>query len=720
MGDDDQIAAILEARHGRPHDFLGMHRCDTGLIIRAFLRDARAVDLIDLRTRQRRPMERLRPEGFYELRCGGTEAFPYLLEVEEYDGRRRQMADPYSFLPSLSDFDCFLFNRGKHEQIYDRLGANRRRLAGQDGFAFAVWAPNAARVSAVGDFNGWDGRCHAMRPVGSSGIWEIFLPDPIATPGQFYGFELRDGRGNVFLKSDPFGRAFQSPPNNASILVDGPHYCWHDEEWMQNRAAGRPFRETLSIYEVHLGSWRRGEGGRRLTYGQLADRLIDHCHGLGFTHVELLPIMEHPYTQSWGYQTTGFFAPTWRHGSPADFMAFVDRLHGAGIGVILDWVPGHFPKDSFALAKFDGTCLYEHEDPRIGEHRSWGTLVFNHGRHEVRNFLLASAQFWCEYYHIDGLRVDAVASMIYRDYGRKYGQWIPNGNGGRENLESIEFLKELNVVLHRRFPGVLTIAEESSTFEGVTRPVDGGGLGFDFKWNMGWMHDVLEYFRSDPAMRREKHSLLTFGLLYQYSENFVLALSHDEVVHGKSSLFSKMPSADFETKARMLRSLLGFMWLWPGKKSLFMGGEFGQVGEWRDDGSLDWPLLAFPIHDGLRRWVTDLNGLYGHFSWLGQFDGSPEGFRWVNADDAERNVFSFLRCGEDRSERLLVFGNFSPVDYPAYEVSLDPGEKWLELLNSEESRYGSERRPPLQTLTGNGNRLFVSLPAFSVVIFQPN
>lgn len=720
MGDDNQIAAILEARHGQPHDFLGMHRSGPDLVVRAFLRDARAVTLVDRRSQRRWSMERVRPEGFYLWRQVGGMAFPYCFDLEGHDGSLRRIADPYSFSQSLSDFDCFLFGQGKHERIYDRLGANRRRLEGQDGFTFAVWAPNASRVSLVGDFNGWDGRSHPMRRLGLSGIWELFLPVPLAEPGQFYGFEIRDGQGHVFVKSDPYGRAFQPPPGNASIIVDGPSHGWHDEEWMTRRAQTGPVGEPISIYEVHLESWQRGDGGRTLTYGELADRLVDNCRTMGYSHVELLPIMEHPFGPSWGYQTTGFFAPTCRHGSPEDFMVFVDRLHCAGIGVILDWVPGHFPKDSFALARFDGTCLYEHEDPRIGEHLSWGTLVFNHGRHEVRNFLLASAQFWCEYYHVDGFRVDAVAAMIYRDYGRNYGQWIPDCNGGRENRESIEFLKELNVVLHRRFPGVLTIAEESSTFEGVTRPVDAGGLGFDFKWNMGWMHDVLEYFRSDPAMRREKHSRLTFGLLYQYSENFVLALSHDEVVHGKSSLFSKMPSADFPEKARMLRSLLGFMWLWPGKKSLFMGGDFGQVNEWRSDGCLDWSLLNFALHDGIRRWVRDLNGLYRSRPWIGRWEGRPEGFRWINPDDAERNVLSFLRCGRCRSDRLLVFGNFSPTDYPVYEFSTESDGRWSEVLSSDDKHYGGTGIRAGQSIRVRDHRAVVSLPAFSVIIFQPN
>ena len=610
----------------------------------------------------------------------------YELEVRYPAGDSYVLRDPYAFPPTIGELDVHLAGEGRHEELYARLGAHRRVVDGVAGVSFAVWAPNAASVSVVGDLNDWDGRLHPMRSLGGSGIWELFIPGMLTHSR--YKFEIRTRTGSLRLKADPFAFQTELPPKNASVVLESAHE-WGDGEWLEQRGAADALARPLSVYEVHLGSWRLNpaEGDRLLTYRELADELAEYVTDLGFTHVELMPVMEHPYAPSWGYQVTGYFAPTSRFGSPDDFRVFVDRMHAAGIGVLLDWVPAHFPKDDWALARFDGTALYEHEDPRRGEHPDWGTLVFNLGRNEVRNFLLASALFWLREYHADGLRVDAVASMLYLDYSRQPGEWVPNVHGGNEDLDAIEFLKELNAVAHGREPGVLMVAEESTAWPGVSRPVEHGGLGFGLKWNMGWMHDTLAYFARDPIHRRFHHDQLTFSMVYAFSENFVLPLSHDEVVHGKGSLLAKMPGDPWQKRAN-LRALYGYMWAHPGKKLLFMGGELGQEREWRSDGSIDWHLLERPEHAGIQELVRDLNLRYRDEPALWEVDFAPAGFRWLEANDAEANVIAFARFAADGTRVVVCVCNFSPVPREGYRIGLPRDGRWRELLNTDEERYG--------------------------------
>jgi len=582
----------------------------------------------------------------------------------------------------LGELDLYLAGAGRHEELYAKLGAH----VVEGGVAFAVWAPNAEAVSVVGDFNGWNAASDPLRSLGDSGIWEGLVEG--AQPGQRYKYELRSSTGEVLQKADPYAFATEHPPRTASVIFRS-EYEWSDSDWLERRRASEPHAQPLSIYEVHLGSWRLNalEGNRPLTYLELADELAAYATDLGFTHVELLPVMEHPFSGSWGYQVTGYFAPTSRFGSPDDFRAFVDRLHGHGIGVILDWVPAHFPRDEFALARFDGTALYEHADPRRGAHPDWGTLVFNFGRHEVRNFLLANALFWLREFHADGIRVDAVASMLYLDYSRQEGEWVPNVFGGNEDLEAVAFLKELNEVLYAREPGVVSAAEESTAWPGVSRPTYLGGLGFGFKWNMGWMHDTLDYFQRDPVYRRFHHHQLTFSLMYAFSENFVLPLSHDEVVHGKGSLYSKMPGDRWQKLANV-RALLAYMWAHPGKKLLFMGGEFAQEQEWSHDRSLDWHLLEQPEHSGLQALVRELNRVYREEAALWECDHDPAGFRWLEANDASANVLAFARYSTDGSRVLVCVCNLAPAPRPDYRLGLPQSGRWRELLNTDSTYYG--------------------------------
>jgi 1,4-alpha-glucan branching enzyme len=594
--------------------------------------------------------------------------------------------DPYSFGPTLGDLDLHLAAEGRHERLWDRLGAHVRQVDGVTGTAFAVWAPNAASLALVGDFNGWDGRLNPMRSLGSSGIWELFVPG--VEEGARYKYAVRDRSGGLTLKADPYAAATELPPANASVVFTSAHR-WTDEQWLERRRATDALAGPMSIYEVHLGSWRRNplEAARSLTYAELADELAAYTTDLGFTHVELLPVMEHPYSGSWGYQVTGFFAPTSRFGSPDEFRRFVDRLHGHGLGVILDWVPGHFPRDEWALARFDGSALYEHDDPRRGAHPDWGTLVFNHGRAEVRNFLLSNALYWLEEFHVDGLRVDAVASMLYLDYSRREGEWLPNRFGGREDLDAVSFLKDLNELVHVREPGVVSAAEESTAWPGVSRPTYLGGLGFGFKWNMGWMHDTLDYIQRDPVYRRFHHHQLTFSLMYAFSENFILPLSHDEVVHGKGSLLQKMPGDRWQQLAN-LRSLYAYMWAHPGKKLLFMGGELAQEREWDVESSLDWHLLERPEHAGVRSLVRDLNRLYRREAALWEIDFEPSGFRWLEPNDAPNNVLAFARLGRGDTRPVVCVCNFSPVPQHGYRVGMPRAGRWREILNTDSSHYG--------------------------------
>jgi 1,4-alpha-glucan branching enzyme len=681
------VDALVNRDLAEPHRLLGAHPEDGGVVIRAFRPDAAKVVA---RPQSGAPVElsRAHPAGLFEGEIPGASLpIRYELEVSYEQGDTFTLRDPYAFLPTLGEIDLYLAGEGRHEELYEKLGAHVREVDGVPGVAFAVWAPSARSISVVGDFNSWDGRLHPMRSLGSSGIWELFVPD--VPDGCRYKYEIRAQDGALHLRADPYAFAAEVPPETSSV-VHRPRHEWKDERWMtEARVDGPPLRQPISIYEVHLGSWRLNpmDGNRSLTYLELADELADYVSDLGFTHVELLPVMAHPFSGSWGYQVTSYFAPTPVFGSPDDLREFIDRLHQRGIGVILDWVPAHFPRDEWALAKFDGSALYEHADPRRGAHPDWGTLVFNFGRHEVRNFLLSSALFWCREYHVDGIRVDAVASMLYLDYSREEGQWIPNEFGGNEDLEAVEFLKELNEVLHAREEGVISAAEESTAWPGVSRPVYLGGLGFGFKWNMGWMHDTLAYFQQDPVYRRCHHHELTFSLVYAFSENFILPLSHDEVVHGKGSLLNKMPGDKWQKLAN-LRALYAFMWAHPGKNLLFMGGEIAQEQEWSHERSLDWHLLEDPQHEGVRRLVRDLNHVYRDQKALWDVDFEPSGFDWLEPNDAENNVVSFLRRSEDGEEVLVALCNLSPVPRADYRMGLPRGGRWREAVNTDADVYG--------------------------------
>jgi len=680
-----ELDLVVCRDHADPHRVLGAHPHPEGAVVRAYRPDAREVRVLP-EDGEAVELALVHPAGVFEAVLPGRSLpLRYRLEVV-YDTGRYVLGDPYAFLPTIGELDLHLVREGRHEQLFDKLGAHVRRVDGVEGTSFAVWAPSARSVSVVGDFNGWDGRLDQMRSLGASGIWELFVPG--LGPGAAYKYELRTRDGALRLKADPLATRTEVPPGTASVVFRSEHE-WRDGDWLERRRSEDPLRRPLSIYEVHLGSWRLNplEGNRSLTYLELADELADYALDLGFTHVELLPVMEHPFAGSWGYQVTGYYAPTARFGSPDDFRVFVERLHRAGLGVVLDWVPAHFPRDDFALARFDGTALYEHDDPRRGAHPDWGTLVFNYGRNEVRNFLVANALFWLREYHADGLRVDAVASMLYLDYSRKPGEWVPNRFGGNEDLEAIAFLKELNAVVHRAEPGVIMAAEESTAWPGVSRPTELGGLGFGFKWNMGWMHDTLDYFRREPVHRVHHHNQLTFGLVYAFSENFVLPLSHDEAVHGKGSLLSKLPGERWQQLAN-LRALYGHMWAHPGKKLLFMGGELAQEQEWSHERSLDWHLLERAEHGGVQALVRDLNRLYRAEPALWERDFDPSGFRWLEANDASSNVLVYARFSADGSRSLVCAGNFSPVPRERYRIGLPVGGRWVEVLNTDASRYG--------------------------------
>ncbi|HSI29684.1 MAG TPA: 1,4-alpha-glucan branching protein GlgB, partial [Miltoncostaeaceae bacterium] len=626
-----------------------------------------------------------RSSGLFEAVVAGSRNLSrYEVEVELGDAVTRAR-DPYSFLPTLGELDLHLVGEGSHRELWERLGAHPRVMDRVAGVGFTVWAPSARSVSIVGDWNAWDGRVHPMRTLGASGIWELFVPG--VAVGSRYKFEIRGADGSLRLKADPEALAAEHPPKTASEVFASA-FPWQDDDWMRARRERLPHAEPVSIYEVHLASWRwnRLEGNRPLNYVELGEELGDYASDMGFTHVELLPVMAHPFPGSWGYQVTSYFAPSPRLGSPDELREMIDRLHARGIGVILDWVPAHFPRDDWALARFDGTALYEHEDPRRGAHPDWGTLIFNYGRNEVRNFLVASALFWLREYHADGLRVDAVASMLYRDYSRAAGEWVPNEYGGREDLEAIGFLRQLNEVTHAEEPGTIMAAEESTAWPAVSRPTDMGGLGFDFKWNMGWMHDTLEYFAREPVHRRFHHDELTFSLVYAFTEQFVLPLSHDEVVHGKGSLLSRMPGDDWQRHAN-LRALYAYMWAHPGKKLLFMGGELAQEQEWSHERSLDWHLLERPRHAGVQRLVRDLNHLYRDTPALWQLDAEPGGFRWLVVDDRDANVVAFARFALD-GRALVAAANLSPVPRTGYRLPLPRPGRWREALNTDAEVYG--------------------------------
>ena len=688
---DDECRSLVEARNANPHSLLGMHPVGTekGVVVRALLPGAERVQVVPVHEHDKPliQLERVDAYGLFEgFSKKASTVYAYDLVAMYPGGKEWRTRDPYSFLPTVGEMDLFLFGQGNERRIYEKLGAHLRAPDGVPGVSFAVWAPNASRVSVVGEFNQWDGRKHPMRLLGASGVWEIFVPG--LGQGTLYKFEIRDAQGTVSLKTDPYGFFFEVPPRNAAIVWDTTSGVWSDGAWMEKRARQNALREPMSVYEMHVGSWRKKGPGESLSYRELAGPLVDYVRDMGFTHVEMLPVAEHAFYPSWGYQVTGFYAPTSRFGTPDDFRFLVDTLHEAGIGVLVDWVPAHFPRDSWALAQFDGTALYEHQDPRQGAHQDWGTLIFNFGRHEVRNFLTANALFWCDRYHVDGLRVDAVASMLYLDYSRKQGEWVPNKYGGRENLEAVDFLREFNHLVHTEYPGTVTVAEESTAWPLVTRPPYLGGLGFSLKWNMGWMHDTLGYFRRDPVYRKFHQSDLTFAMLYHHHENFVLPLSHDEVVHGKASLLGRMPGDDWRRFAN-LRCLLAYQWLFPGKKLLFMGGEFGQSAEWNANEELDWWLLdQGPFHAGLQRFVKDLNRLYGaeRALWEGDYDWS--GFQWIDCSDHENSVLSFIRRAPDGRGEVAVVLNLTPVTRQGYRVGLPSAGQWSEVLNSDAAMYG--------------------------------
>jgi 1,4-alpha-glucan branching enzyme len=683
-----ELDALVRREHPNPHDVLGAHPAQDGVVIRA-LRPAAGAITAHVLDGPDVELEQIHPGGVFEGVVEGAELpLRYRLEVDYGSGDTFTLEDPYAFLPTIGELDQHLIAEGRHEELYDKLGAHVIEHQGVEGTAFAVWAPAARGVSVVGDFNMWDGRLHAMRSLGSTGVWELFMPG--VEPGARYKYEIFDAEGELRLKADPYAQEAEVPPQTASIVFRSEHrWGAGDAEWLAQRAEQRPLERGVSIYEVHLGSWRLNplEANRPLTYLELADELSAYVKDMGFTHVELLPVMQHPFSGSWGYQVTGYFAPAARWGHPDELRQFIERMHSNGVGVILDWVPAHFPRDEFALARFDGTALYEHADPRRGAHPDWGTLVFNFGRHEVRNFLISSALFWLREYHADGIRVDAVASMLYLDYSREAGEWIPNQFGGREDLEAVAFLKEFNEVAYGREPGIVTAAEESTAWPGVSRPTYLGGLGFGFKWNMGWMHDTLGYFQQDPIYRRYHHHELTFSLMYAFSENFILPLSHDEVVHGKGSLYSKMPGDRWQKLAN-LRSLYAYMWAHPGKKLLFMGGELAQEAEWSEERSLDWHLLERPDHAGIQSLVRDLNRLYRDEPALWELDSDPSGFWWIEPNDADANVVAFARQSRD-GERVLVFvANLSPVPREGYRLGLPRSTRWREALNTDSTFYG--------------------------------
>jgi 1,4-alpha-glucan branching enzyme len=677
---DSSLIKIMEAKHHDPFSVLGRHVVDGKTLIRAFLPYAETVSI----GKNGPAMQRIPNSDIFEYYPVKDEIDPhYQLAWTDKDGHAHLVHDPYTFLPVLSDFDQHLFAEGRHWHIYQKLGAHLQTIDGISGVYFAVWAPNAERISVIGDFNRWDGRCHPMRNLGSSGIWEIFIPD--LTAGCFYKFEIRNVHsGQIFVKTDPYGQQFEFRPQTAAVVVEENNYVWQDADWMEKRPHHDWLHQPMSIYEVHLGSWQRDSRGNFLNYRELANRLVDYVKMMGFTHIELLPITEHPLDISWGYQTTGYFAPTSRHGTPDDFRFFVDHCHENGIGVILDWVPAHFPKDSFGLARFDGTPLYEHEDPRKGEHRDWGTLIYNYSRNEVKNFLLSSAFFWLEEFHLDGLRVDAVASMLYLDYSREANDWIPNMYGGNENLEAIDFLRHMNEVTHEQHPGTVIMAEESTSWPQVTRPTWTGGLGFSMKWNMGWMHDILHYMQEQPIHRSYHHDQLTFGLLYAFTENFVLPFSHDEVVHGKQSLLNKMPGDEWQRFAN-LRLLYTFMFTYPGKKLLFMGCEFAQGTEWSVNRDLDWYVLDYDHHRGMQTLVKDLNKLYKTHPALFQFDFNHQGFEWIDCHDYQQSIISYRR--KSANEDLIVILNFTPVPRENYRIGVPHEGVYNEIFNSDSEYY---------------------------------
>lgn len=715
-----EIDALLNGRHGAPRNVLGPHEATPGSFVLRVLRprsvgvEVLGADGVSY------PLERVDHSDLWEGTLPRSAGPAYRLHVTG-EHNDYVIDDPYRFPSQLSDFDRYLLGLGNHYHAYNQLGAHLTTVDGVAGVRFAVWAPNAERVSVVSTWNEWDGRVHPMHR--HDGVWELFIPG--WQEGTIYKYEIRTPSGQIFTKADPYGFASELRPQTASVVWNIDKHAWNDDVWIEQRPERQALDQPISIYECHLGSWRRGPANRYLTYAELADQLVPYVKGLGYTHIEIMPINEHPFDGSWGYQATGYYAPTSRFGTPDDFQLFVDRCHRAGLGVLLDWVPAHFPKDGHGLVYFDGTHLYEHADPRVGAHLEWGTLIFNYGRNEVRNFLMSNALFWIDKYHIDGFRVDAVSSMLYLDYQRKAGEWLPNKYGGRENLEAVEFLRQFNTVVHGQYPGVLTMAEESTAWPKVSRPVYDGGLGFSLKWNMGWMHDTLDYASTDPLYRKFHHNQLTFSMMYAFSENFILALSHDEVVHLKKSLLGKMPGDDWQKFAN-LRTLFGYMFAHPGKKLLFMGDEFGQWGEWNHDTGLEWQLTDWPWHRGLQTLIHDLHEAYKTEPALHEVDFDWHGFAWINADDRDRSVFSWIRRGKNPDDFIVAVMNWTPVVYEAYQIGVPQGGAYRELINSDADIYGGSNVGNLGAVEAtegpmNGQPFTLSLrvPPLGVVYLKP-
>ncbi|HPT15922.1 MAG TPA: 1,4-alpha-glucan branching protein GlgB, partial [Kiritimatiellia bacterium] len=668
----------------------GMHETGTkkpGVVVRAFRPSATKAELIRVADGKAVEMPRIHADGLYEAFFPNEKPFAYRLRFTWFDKTIATLEDPYRFPLQLTDLDMYLLGEGTNYKAYSKMGTHPTTIDGVEGVHFAVWAPNAVRVSVVGWFNNWDGRIHPMQQRGGSGLWELFLPH--LKPGDLYKFEVKGHHAFLAQKADPFAFASELRPRSASMVWDVQKYAWQDAAWLAKRKATPWLEEAISVYEVHLSSWRRNpdDNNRMLTYGELAETLIPYVKKMGYTHLEMLPISEHPFDGSWGYQTIGYYSPTSRFGNPDEFKAFVDKCHQEGIGVIIDWVPAHFPKDGHGLAYFDGTHLYEHDDPRLGEHKDWGTYIFNYGRNEVRSFLLSNAIFLADVYHVDGLRVDAVASMLYLDYSRKEGEWIPNKFGGRENLDAVDFLKKFNELVHAEFPGFLTFAEESTAWPMVSRPTYLGGLGFDLKWNMGWMHDTLDYMHKDPVFRKYHHHQMTFSMIYAFNENFILPFSHDEVVHGKGAMLSKMPGDMWQQFAN-LRLLYAYMYAHPGKKLTFMGMEFGQWREWQHNESLDWHLLEYDSHAGLQRLARDLNEMLKGFPCLHQIDFSWEGFEWIDLNDWENSMLFALRKGKDPNDLLVCGFNFTPVPRQGYRMGVPRAGTYEEVLNTDATIYG--------------------------------
>jgi 1,4-alpha-glucan branching enzyme len=716
------IQALVEGRHSDPFAVLGPHETPRGKALRVLRPGAETAEAIDVANG--RPCGRLlrrHPDGFFEgLLAPGVAR--YRLRFTSGDATWEE-EDAYGFPSGFGELDLHLIGEGRHSRLVELLGAHPRVIGGVAGTRFAVWAPNASRVSVIGEFNEWDGRRHPMRRHPGVGAWEIFVPGVAA--GARYKFELLGPRGELLpAKADPFAFAAEKPPATASVVQGLPQHAWQDSEWMERRAALQERAAPISIYEIHLGSWRRRDGNVELSYQELADQLIPYAQYMGFTHLECLPVSEHPFSGSWGYQPISLYAPTARFGAPEGFAEFVDRCHQAGLGVIIDWVPAHFPSDAHGLARFDGTALYEHEDPRMGFHRDWNTLIYNFGRHEVANFLRANALFWLEHYHVDALRVDAVASMLHLDYSRAPGEWIPNIHGGNENLEAVRFLSDMNIELFASAPGATSIAEESTAWPGVSRPVHEGGLGFGYKWNMGWMHDTLDYMHHEPVHRSHHHGQLTFGLVYAFSENFVLPLSHDEVVHGKGSLLGKMPGDRWQKFAN-LRGYYGFMWSHPGKKLLFMGCEFAQEREWNHDVSLDWHLADDPMHRGVQNLVRDLNRAYREEPALHARDCEPAGFEWIDASDAMSSIYVYQRNGNEQDRPVVVVCNFTPVVRHGYRIGLPFAGEWRELLNTDAAEYGGSgvRNERIEAVSqpwqGRQASAELSLPPLATLLLVP-